>query len=280
MSFFHWINKQSVLSRLRLSLVRLLTPGPTTAWWIPWLLSALVFTAFIIPWINPFWLWYAVGILVVDLAVCGWQYWLSNTKLSFWLSVFWVLFVFWCSTFLFWLFLENFIYRILFLIIITLLSWWYLTWWRSLKTLFYLNNPLGNLAPPTILSYVAVFSLSTAAHSFLIFLNTPWWILSLSFYLPLVLLLIAVLKINYGQLFKKWKAVLISSVILAQVFFVLLWWPTSFYVVGFTQAAIFAMILLALRQEGQGFVNIRQVHKELIVLLVALALVLLTARWS
>ena len=280
MSFSLWLNKQSIISRLRLAQVRLLKPGPTTAWWVPWFLSAFILVIFITPWINPFWLWYSVYALIMVLAITAWQYFISKTAMGFWLATYGVLFIFWSSTFLLWLFLENLGYRLLFLIIITLLSWWYLTWWRGLKTLFYLNNPLGNLAPPTILSYIAVFCLGTAAHSFLVFLNTPWWVLGLAFYLPMALLTPAILQINYSQIIKFWRALLIANVILGQIFLVLLWWPTSFYVVGFTLAAVFALILLALRQEGQGFVNTRQVRKELLILLAALALVLLSARWS
>ncbi len=280
MSFSLWLNKQNIISRLRLAQVRLLKPGPTTVGWVPWLLSTLILVIFITPWINPFWLWYAVFALFIVLAITAWQYFISKTVIGFWLATYWVLISFWVSTFLLWLFLENIGYRLLFLIIITLLSWWYLAWWRGLKTLIYLNNPLGNLAPPTILSYVAVFSLGTTAHSFLVFLNTPWWVLTLAFYLPMALLLVAILQINYGSWLKKWRSILIAAVLLGQIFFILLWWPTSFYVVGFTLSIVFALILLGLRQEGQGFINTRQVRKELVILLVALALVLLTARWS
>jgi len=64
-----------------------------------------------------------------------------------------------------------------------------------------------------------------------------------------------------------------------QMFVLVTWWPTSFYVVGFTLAALFALLALVLRQEAQGFVNRRFFSRELSLALAALFLVLLSARW-
>ena len=64
-----------------------------------------------------------------------------------------------------------------------------------------------------------------------------------------------------------------------QVFLLVTWWPTSFYVVGFVLAATFALIALVLRQEAQGFVSRRSFSRELSLVIGALLLVILTARW-
>lgn len=280
MSFSAWLNPHTFTNRLRLSVFRSFSPGPVTVWWISPFISALVLATFIVPWVNPFWIWYSIFALGAVACLVGWQYWLGKIRLGMWLAIFWVLIVFWYGMYLLWLILENSGYRLLFLVAISLFTWWYLLWWRNLKQKLFLDTPLGNLAPPVIISYISTFGLGASAYSLIVFLNTPWWVLGLAFCVPLLLLLGAVLQISHFEPFKRWRVFITSGVILTELFVLINWWPTSFYVAGFTLTSVMAMILLAWRQEGQGFVNTRQVRKELILLLLALVVVLLTARWN
>jgi hypothetical protein len=196
-----------------------------------------------------------------------------------WLSGSIVLLCYWVSTFLLWLFLEDFWYRVVILALTVFFTWWYLREWHRLRLTLFLGEAGAGSTPTLVLGFISYFALGSSAESFLVFLNTPLWQLILAFYLPMAALIICLVYNSGWSLVKDWSYWFSGLIIILQIFILVLWWPTSFYVVGFTMAAVFAALALVLRQEAQGFINRRFYSRELSLVLAALLLVLLTARW-
>lgn len=230
-------------------------------------------------WYNPFWLRYAVGLFVLLFVITAWQQWAGWSRLGSWLTAAVVLAIFWGSMSLIWLFLESSWSRVLLLAVTVFFTWWYLREWHRLRLTLFLGEAGAGATPTLVVGFLSTFALSAAAESFLVFLNLPWWLLELCFYLPVVVLVICFAYASGWSLARRWHYWFTGILVLLQVFVLATWWPTSFYVVGFTMAAAFALVALVLRQEAQGFISRRSFSRELSLVLVAFVLVLFTARW-
>lgn len=243
----------------------------------------LVAVAALIPlgltWYQPWWLPYAVALAVALWLIVFWMQWSGWSRLGSWFVAGVVLACYWGSTFLLWLFLENVWFRIILLSVTAFFTWWYLREWQRLRLTLFLGEAGAGATPTLVLGFLSSFALGSAAENFLVFLNTPLWQLLLAFYLPAAALIICLTYASGWSLVKQWPYWFTGVMVLLQVFVLVTWWPTSFYVVGFTLAASFATIALVLRQEAQGFISRRSFSRELAVVLGALALVLLSARW-
>jgi hypothetical protein len=164
-------------------------------------------------------------------------------------------------------------------LLLAFFSWWYLREWQRLRLTMFLGEAGAGSTPTLVLGFLDCFVLAAAAESFLVFLNTPVWLLTIAFALPMLVLLICFIYASGWSLVKKASYWLAGSAVIMQVFLLAIWWPTSFYVVGFVVATTFAVVALVLRQEAQGFISRRSFIRELSLVLGALLIVLLTARW-
>jgi hypothetical protein len=187
--------------------------------------------------------------------------------------------LFWSSGFVYWLFLENPRYRVLWLLLLALFSWWYLTEWQRLRQKLFVGEPLVPSAPNLSLGFLTALALGASAEGFLVYLDTPLPWLWATFFVPLVLSFLALSQLSGWSPLSRPVYPLTAAVILAQIFAVVTWWPTSFYVAGFTLGVVYLVVAAVVRQEAQGFVNRRSLSRELGVLLGCLGLVLLLARW-
>lgn len=241
--------------------------------------SVVVLIPFIIMWWQPFTLPFAVAILVLLMGVTVWWQWLGREHFFLWLAAGTTLILYWGSSFLFWIFLESVLYRLLWLIILLLFSWWYLSEWHKMRHKLFVGEQLLVIGPTLALNFLIVFCLGVSAESLLVFLDYPLWLLLLAFYLPIVISFIALAKINNWSPLVQWRYWLTAAILLSQIFILLMWWPTSFYVIGFVLATSYLAIVLVLRQESQGFLNIRSFGRELAIIILTLIVVLIFARW-
>lgn len=248
-------------------------------WYWHGLITAAIISSLLLDWYNPFLLSYAVLIGAVFFILVLWLQWSGWSRLFSWLAGGWVLLCYWTGTFLFWLFLENFWHRLAILVLTAFFTWWYLREWHRVRLTLFLGEAGAGLTPTLVLGFLSCFTFGSSAYSFLVFLNTPVWQLIIGFYLPIAVLIICLVYTSGWSLIKNWSYWFSGLIIMLQVFSLVIWWPTSFYVVGFTIAAAFGILALVFRQESQGFINRRFLSRELTLVLAALIIVLLTARW-
>ena len=253
--------------------------GGRSRWWWRWLVAGAILIPLGLDWYNPFLLRYAILIEAVIFIVVLWLQWSGWGRLLSWLAASLVLLCYWASTFFLWLFLENFWYRLVILGLTAFFTWWYLREWQRLRLTLFLGEAGAGSTPTLVLGFISCFAFGSSAQSFLVFLSTPLWQLILAFYLPIAALIICFVYASGWSLIKHWPYWFSGLIIMLQMFVLVTWWPTSFYVVGFTLVALFALLALVLRQEAQGFVNRRFFSRELSLALAALFLVLLSARW-
>lgn len=248
-------------------------------WLWRWLLALFSIVPLVITWYNPFLLRYAViGTIFLWLLVM-WQQWSGWDKFVSWLVAGLVLLIYWASILLMWLFLENYWYRVAMIVLNAFFSWWYLREWQRLRLKFFLGEAGAGSTPTLVLSFISCFALGSSAESLLVYLNTPLWQLLLAFYVPMAALLICFVYSSGWSPLRKWAYWFSSLIILLQVFILATWWPTSFYVVGFTLAVTFVLAALIMRQESQGFISRRSFVRELSLVMAVLLLVLISARW-
>lgn len=248
-------------------------------WLWRWLVALLSILPLCLTWYNPFWLPPAVLIIVVLWLVVMWQQWFGWGYLFSWLTGGAVLMCYWSSLFLMWLFLENFWYRLITIVLVSFFTWWYMREWQRSRLKIFGGEAGAGSTPTLVLGFISCFAFGVTAESFLVFLNMPLRHLLLAFYLPMAVLLICFIYASGWSLVRQWVYWFTGLLIMLQVFILTTWWPTSFYVIGFTLAAVFALIALILRQESQGFISRRSFNRELSLILGALLLVLISARW-
>lgn len=248
-------------------------------WVWRWLLAALTILPLAATWYNPFYLRYAIiGTIVLWLLVM-WQQWAGWDRFVSWLVAGSVFLIYWSSILLMWLFLENYWYRIAMILLNAFFSLWYLREWQRLRLKVFLGEAGAGSTPTLVLSFMSCFALGSSAESLLVYLNTPLWQLLLAFYLPMAVLLICFIYTSGWSPIKKWPYWFTGLIIMLQIFILSTWWPTSFYVIGFSQATIFVLVALIMRQESHGFINRRSFIRELSLVMAVLLLVLISARW-
>lgn len=252
--------------------------GGSRLLWRP-VIAAVIMIPLGLIWWNPFYIKYAaISVILLWLLVLWWQ-WPGWGRLASWLTAGLVLLFYWVGTFTMWLFLENDWYRLLLLLVTAFFTWWYLREWHRLRLTLFMGELGAGSTPTLILGFLTCFTLGSSAESFLVFLNTPVWLLTLLFFLPAGAQIVFFTYASGWSLIKRWLYWFTGFIVMLQVFLLATWWPTSFYVVGFTLAMAYALVALVLRQESQGFISKRSFSRELSLVIGALILVLLTARW-
>jgi len=253
----------------------------TGRWLWRLIITSLSSLPFLGTWYNPFWLHFSAIFIILLLLAVWWHQWEGWSRLASWLAGGVVLLFFWGSLFLVWLFSENteYEYRTALLLLLLFFSWWYLREWQRLRLTLFLGETGAGAVPTLVLGFISSLAFGIAAENFLVFLNTPLWLITLAFYLPVAILVVCFTYTSGWSLLKKWTYWFTGLAVTWQAFLLATWWPTSFYVVGFVVAAVFALTALVLRQEAQGFISRRSFSRELSLVLGALLIVILTARW-
>lgn len=239
----------------------------------------LVEAGFMLVWWKPSLIFYGAGeVFLITVLVVWWQ-WAGSKYMAAWASTSIILVLFWFSMFILWLFIETIPYRILIMLTVAYFSWWYINEWKYARQRLLFDSQHVSSVANMVLGFITVFSLVAAAEGLLVFADIPLWPLLTIFYLAMVISVLALIKANGWSLVERWRYLATAAVILFEALLVVMWWPTSFYVIGFTVAIVYLIIALSLRQEAQGFLNRRVYSIELISLGLVLGLALLTARW-
>lgn len=277
MSFNKFQELPSLLGK-RWAHIRRASLGGSRLIWRP-IIAAAIILPFGLIWFNPFYINYAVFTIIILWSVVLWWQWPGWGRLASWVTASIVLFSYWSSTFMMWLFLENIWNRLALLLLTSFFTWWYLREWQRLRLTLFMGEAGAGSTPTLVLGFLTCFALGSSAESFLVYLNIPVWLLTILFFIPAAAQIICFSYASGWSLVKRWLYWFTGLAVMLQIFLMTTWWPTSFYVIGFTQAAAFALIALILRQESQGFISKRSFGRELSLVLGALILVLLTARW-
>jgi hypothetical protein len=251
-------------------------------WFSRWLIRALslgILLPSIAAWFEPLLIPYALSVLIFAVGITLWWQWLGREHLMTWLAGAVTLSLFWCSSFSLWIFLENPRYRVLWLVLLALFSWWYLTEWQRLRQKLFIGEPLAASSPNLALGFLTALAFGVSAEGFLVYLNTPLLWLWLLCYVPLVLSFLGLCQLSGWSPWRKLAYPFTAAVVLAEVFAITTWWPSSLYVTGFTLGVTYLVLAVLVRQEAQGFVNRRSLVRELGALLGCLVFALLLARW-
>lgn len=264
-------------------LVSRLRYAPRRGEWFSRLFVRLVAVVSLVPfvmlWFEPKLLPYAAMSLLLFTAVSLWWAWAGSEYIRPWLASGILLAVYWGSSLTFWLFLENVIYRAVFLAVIVALAWWYLVDWHRVRQRLMVGEAWISATPALALGFVSAFWLATSAVSLVTYLNTSLGYLYLTCYLPLVATCWAVFQAQGWSWRTLWRYWLTAAVILAELFRLVTWWPTSFYVSGFTIAAVYLALMLGFRYDVSGGLDRRGLARELGLVLGALLIVIIFARW-
>lgn len=261
----------------------LLWHAPRHGQWFSKLLVRAVSAGVLIPllmvWWNPQLLPYAAAVFVLVSGVIVWWQWSGISHLVPWVGAGLTFLLYWASQFVWWLFLEQTGYRLLFLILVAVCSAWYMDEWHRVRQKLLIDEPVVSSAPTMVLGFLTALAIGTVSQSLVVYLDVSLWWLLLTMYVPLALSFIAMSQACGWRPFRNWRHMLTSSVVLLEVFVLVTWWPTSVQVVGFTLAGVYLLIALVIQQEAQGFLNRRALAREVGVVAAAVAFVLMTARW-
>ncbi|GEM_PF-1830913 len=279
MSFQTWLNRDQLLPRLAFAFRRFRRGSASSTRWWPVLVALAAALPYLTTWLDPQRIWLALIFMAALAVLVAWLQWVGREHIGSWLASYGVLVISWGGWFFLWLFIEQSWHRLLVVVAVAGLSWWYLDEWRRRQQLIGLGADTLQGTPALVLGFVATFGLGVGAESLLVFLNTPLWKLAATTYLPMALCFAATMVLSGWSLVRHAQSLLLAVVVLGQVFVLATWWPTSAYVVGFTMAVTYLALALTLRQEAQGFISRRSFARELSALSLLTALVLGSARW-
>lgn len=243
------------------------------------IILGLTFLPFILVWWQPFiWLYALVSLIVIN-AIVWWWYRSGSHSLHSWLISGSTFTIWQLSFFCWWFFLEGIPWRVIFLTLLVVICFWYLWEWQRIAKKLMASEVGAGAGPTLVVSFMAILALVSSAQFLLILFDWPVWLLLLVFFVPQVWLYAAWLQSNGWSLLAKWRIWLFGIVILLEIFCLVLWWPSGPAVAGFVSALTYLAITATVRQETQGFVNVRTFRQEIILVLLLLVLVLLSARW-
>ncbi len=243
------------------------------------IILGLTFLPFILVWWQPFIWSYALVSLIVVNALVWWWYRSGSHNLPSWLISGSTFTIWQLSFFCWWFFLEGLPWRVIFLTLLAVICFWYLWEWQRIAKKLTASEVGAGAGPTLVVSFMAILALVSSAQFLLILFDWPVWLLLLVFFIPQVWLYAAWLQSNGWSLLAKWRIWLFGTVILLEIFSLVLWWPSGPAVAGFVSALTYLAITATVRQETQGFVNVRTFRQEIVLVLLLLVLVLLSARW-
>ena len=277
MAYLAWLQRDRLSRRAWLSLRNIVLPGRAgDKRWVALALGSIM--PLLLTWYDPRLLPSAVMLLTLMVAASWWSLWPGlHVWRSFlaWGVSFGVFLVSWLAL---WMFLENPWYRVVFMIVVGVTTWWYLNEWSRAK-LTLQGEYLGASTAALMLGFLSAFALGSTAESLLVYLALPIPMIFMYCYQPLILAFGACAHVSGWRLVHLWQYWLVGALALFQVMLVALWWPTSFYVVGYTLAAAFTVVILVLRHDAQGFFNRVSLWRELSTLGAISFIVFLGARW-
>ncbi len=244
----------------------------------PYIVSLAVILPPILVWRNIN--FYYVGWFYVALAaIVMWLWWQPGERIN---KVVWpwiALVIFWFSSWPMFLLLSHDLYRVIFLILQLVITWWYLSSWLTNQSHILGLIKGAGLIPTSAVCWLVFFFLGATATAWLVLLGTKLWLIII-FYLLALLFLIGALWWTAGWNFwQHWPYALVLGLVQLEIFIVTLWLPTSFYLIGWLQASSFLLLFLLIWHEASLAISRRQLIRYLILLFMATVVLIWSARW-
>ncbi|MFH1866651.1 MAG: hypothetical protein ABIJ81_01040 [Patescibacteria group bacterium] len=244
----------------------------------PYFLAAASALPFILGWRFPQFIPWAGWYLFLVAAIILWLWW-EPRRLAQTLWPWFLLLFFWLSSLVFFLFLNQDVLRGLMIVVVPLVTWWYITGWlanRS-KSLQLVRGP-GTVVSAAMAWLIFFFS-GVAAVSWLVFLNINFWLLFLIYFAVSLLTLLSVGWIAGWTIKNEWYFLLAAFVIQLEAFIVLSWWPISFYMIGWLEASVFLALFLLTRYDTSVVMTRRTLFNYLSLLIIISLILIGTSRW-
>jgi hypothetical protein len=141
----------------------------------------------------------------------------------------------------------------------------------------YQINSLENIS--NYLNLISMFLFNSSLFGFFIFLNLPFWQLSLVALAFTFILTFQTIWVNKIKPKAAWLSIVIICLIVFEIFWAVSFLPTAFYVNGLLIATIFYLTNNLMRLHLLGSLNKKVVRRYLLLCGAAIALVLGTAKW-
>ncbi|MFH1111927.1 MAG: hypothetical protein V1712_02550 [Patescibacteria group bacterium] len=244
----------------------------------PYLIGIFSALPFIVVWRWPATSVYAIIYLLVVALVFLWFIW-EPRRLTRAIWPWILLLLFWLNALIFFLFLEQDFFRLLLILMVGSISWWYvLSWLKDHWQIVEISH--GPSLPLALaLVWIIFFFSGVNSVSWLVFLDISWWLLFLVQIMVIVLSLLSIGWIAGWTIFKHWPYLVVAFLILTQSYVIFSWWPVSFYLVGWLEATVFLVFFLFTRYDtGVGLTKRVLVRNLLWIIILALILIA-TTRW-
>ncbi len=246
---------------------------------IPYLLGLVIIAGMLLAAFVPVFIWpaFAVGAIIIAFAI--WL--LSDNKLNLeFLNSLVTPLIFYMVVFLFTLFLESAVLKIIFPLVAAFLVLVYteqLFYYRYFDRK-YQANALENLSFYMVI--LSIFFLASSLFGFYIFLHAPKALLLVVTVLVILVLnyqLFWVLKVNFWE---SWPYNTVLTLAAFEFFYVLTFLPTSFAVNGAMLAILYYFTLGLLRYHFIDRLDKKVLKRYLIIGSIMLMFVAFTARWT
>jgi hypothetical protein len=223
--------------------------------------------------------WQTTFVVAIFLIFASWL--ITKHKTHLWDSSSFILIplLFYISSFFFLLFLEGKIFQYIYIVFVSFILGLYLE-----KTLIFFWQPekhkpraLAHLS--IFINIITIFFAAVALFSLSVYIRFPLWLLLLGLTILLTLMSGFNFWSNKIELKKSlaWRVALVISFI--ELFFLLNFWPNSFYVKGILFTSLYCLAnLIAVKNTSQSLTGSIVWKNSLLVALLWL-ITLLTARW-
>lgn len=219
MAFRALVNRDNIWRRFWL----LLRHSPRRGLWFSRVFVRAAAVAALAPpllvWWSPPLLPYAVALLVLISGATLWWQWPGLSHWAVWAGAGATLVLYWASQLLGWLFLEGTFYRVIFLALLMVVTWWYLDEWHHVRQKLIVGEPVVSSAPTLVVGFLTAMALGTAAESFVVYLDVSLVWLLLGLYLPLVLSFMALAQACGWRPLRLWRQLVTAVVVLAEGFY-------------------------------------------------------------
>ncbi len=245
---------------------------------MPYIISLAVILPPVLVWRNinfsyAGWFYILLAILVI------WWWWQPGERIS---KVIWpwvALAAFWFSSWPVFLLLTNDIYRVLFLVLQIIITWWYLSSWLANQSHIFGAVSGAGLIPTSIICWLVFFFLGVTAVAWLVLLGTKLWLIILFYFLALIFLVGSLWWTAAWTFREHWPYAIVLTLVQLEIFITTLWLPASFYLIGWLQATAFLLLFLFIWYESGLVISRRQLIRYLIALIIMTALLIWSARW-
>lgn len=176
-------------------------------------------------------------------------------------------------------FLEGYLFRQFFIIILAVLIWAFLelTYLRFHLRLKYQVHALENIS--TYINLITVFLTVSSFFGLIIFLDFSFWILTTIFAVLIILLNYQIAYSSEAPLNSSWLYILAITLMMIEIFWSVNFLPTSIYVNGLVVTISYYLMSGLARNWLLGIQERKVVLRYLVISFISLIIILVTAKW-